>query len=159
MSKHLSIALMACATLHLFAGTVSAAQSINLGMLVCDMSKGIGFVLIEKQKLTCEFRPVNGPVEQYTGKITDFGIELGEIKEGHLIWGVFAAALLDMQPGALAGDYLGVDANAALGFGVGANALVGGTGKGFILQPASVEGEVGVNIAAGIRTVSLKAAE
>jgi hypothetical protein len=159
MLKCISIVLAASASLLLFTGTALAAKTVALGMLVCDMSKGIGFVLIEKQKLTCEFRPVSGPVEQYGGKITDFGIELGEIKEGHLIWGVFAAALLDMQPGALAGDYLGVDANAALGLGVGANALVGGTGKGFILQPASVEGEVGVNIAAGIRTVSLKTAE
>jgi hypothetical protein len=109
--------------------------------------------------MTCEFRPISGPTERYTGKITDFGIELGEIKEGHLIWGVFAAALLDMQPGALAGNYLGVDADAALGLGVGANAIVGGTGKGFILQPLSVEGEIGVNIAAGIRTVSLEAVD
>ncbi|UVC09605.1 DUF992 domain-containing protein [Rhizobium sp. TH2] len=132
-----------------------AAKSVNLGMLVCDMSKGIGLIIIEKQKMTCEFRPVSGPTEKYTGKITDIGIELGEVKQGHLVWGVFAAALLDMQPGALAGHYAGVDASAALGVGVGANALIGGTGKGFILQPLSVEGQVGINVAAGVRTVSL----
>jgi hypothetical protein len=159
MLKHLAFAVATSVSLLVFAGPVSAANSVNLGMLVCDMSKGIGFVLVEKQKMTCEFRPISGPTEQYTGKITDFGIELGEIKEGHLIWGVFAAALLDMQPGALAGNYLGVDADAALGLGVGANAIVGGTGKGFILQPLSVEGEIGVNIAAGIRTVSLEAVD
>jgi hypothetical protein len=159
MLKHLAFAVATSASIIVFAGHVSAANSVNLGMLVCDMSKGIGFVLVEKQKMTCEFRPISGPTEQYTGKITDFGIELGEIKEGHLIWGVFAAALLDMQPGALAGNYLGVDADAALGLGVGANAIVGGTGKGFILQPLSVEGEIGVNIAAGIRTVSLEAVD
>jgi hypothetical protein len=144
------------ASLLMTSGNALAANSVNLGMLVCDMSKGIGFVLIEKQKMTCEFRPVAGGNEIYAGKITDFGIEIGEIKEGHLIWGVFAAALLDMQPGALNGNYIGVSADAALGLGVGANALIGGTGKGFILQPLSVEGEIGINIAAGIRTVSLE---
>lgn len=159
MLKRLSISILSFTCLTLFAGQASAGNSVNLGLLVCDMSKGIGLVLIEKQKMACEFRPVSGPTEQYSGNITDFGIELGEIKEGHLIWGVFAAALLDMQPGALAGRYLGVDADVAAGLGVGANALMGGTGKGFVLQPVSVEGEIGVNIAAGIRTVSLHPVE
>lgn len=143
-------------TLLMTSGNALAAKSVNLGMLVCDLSKGIGLIVIEKQKMTCEFRPISGPNEAYAGKITDIGIELGEVKEGHLIWGVFAAALTDMQPGALAGHYAGVEADAALGLGVGANALIGGTGKGFVLQPLSVEGEVGINVAAGIRTVTLE---
>lgn len=154
--KRLLTTATVLASLLMTSGNALAANSVNLGMLVCDMSKGIGFVLIEKQKMTCEFRPIAGDNENYAGKITDYGIEIGEIKEGHLIWGVFAAALLDMQPGALNGEYIGVDADVAAGLGVGANALIGGTGKGFILQPVSVEGEVGINIAAGIRTVSLE---
>jgi len=159
MLKRLSISMLSAALLALLAGQASAGKSVNLGLLVCDMSKGIGLILIEKQKMTCEFRPVSGPTEPYFGNITDFGIEIGEIKEGHLVWGVFAAALLDMQPGALAGHYAGVTADVAAGLGVGANALIGGTGKGFVLQPLSVEGEVGVNIAAGIRTVTLHPAD
>jgi hypothetical protein len=153
--KHFSYAAMLLASSLCISADAFAAQSVNLGMLVCDMSKGIGLIIIEKQKMTCEFRPVSGPTEVYTGNITDIGIELGKVKHGHLVWGVFAAALLDMQPGALAGHYGGVDASAALGVGVGANALIGGTGKGFILQPLSVEGHVGINVAAGVRTVSL----
>lgn len=144
------------ASLLMTSGNALADKSVNLGMLVCDMSKGIGLVIIEKQKMTCEFRPIQGAKEIYSGKITDVGIELGEIKQGHLVWGVFAAALLDMQPGALDGRYVGVEADVAAGLGVGADALIGGTGKGFILQPVAVEGEVGINIAAGIRTASLE---
>lgn len=144
------------ASLFLTTGNAFADKSVNLGILACDMTKGIGWVVIEKQKMICEFRPVSGPKDNYEGKITDFGLEVGEIKQGHLVWGVFAAALTDMKPGALEGRYLGVQANVAAGLGVGANALIGGTGKGFILQPLSVEGEVGINIAAGIRTVSLE---
>lgn len=153
--KHFSYAAMLLASSLLFGTDAFAAKSVNLGTLVCDMSKGIGLIIIEKQKMTCEFRPVSGPTENYVGKITDIGIELGEVKQGHLVWGVFAAALIDMQPGALAGKYAGVNADVALGLGAGANALIGGTGKGFILQPLSVEGEIGVNVAAGVRTVSL----
>ena len=155
MLKRFAISILGSACLTLVAGSALADKSVNLGLLACDMSKGIGLILIEKQKMTCEFRPVSGPVEQYPGSVTDFGIEIGEIKEGHLVWGVFSAALLEMQPGALAGHYAGVSADVAAGLGVGANALMGGTGKGFVLQPVSVEGEVGVNIAAGIRTMTL----
>lgn len=154
--KRLLTTATVLASLLMTSANALAANSVNLGMLVCDMSKGIGLVIIEKQKMTCEFRPITGNTETYSGKIIDVGIELGEIKEGHLIWGVFAAALLDMQPGALSGKYVGVEADAALGLGVGADALIGGTGKGFILQPLSVEGEVGVNVAVGLRTVSLE---
>ncbi|CAN7364955.1 DUF992 domain-containing protein [Rhizobium sp. LjRoot254] len=154
--KHFIYAAMLLASSLFTSAEAFAAKSVNLGMLVCDMSKGIGLIIIQKQKMTCEFRPVSGSTETYTGKITDIGIELGEVKQGHLVWGVFAAALLDMQPGALAGEYAGVDASAALGLGAGANALIGGTGKGFVLQPLSVEGEIGINVAAGVRTVNLK---
>lgn len=153
--KRLFLAAAMLSSLLISGSTAFAAKSVNLGMLVCDMSKGIGLIIIEKQTMTCEFRPVSGPTEIYTGRITDIGLELGEVKRGHLVWGVFAAALLDMQPGALAGHYAGVDASAALGLGAGANALMGGTGKGFILQPLSVEGHVGINVAAGVRTVTL----
>ena len=154
--KHILLTATVVASLSMTAGQAMADKTVNLGMLVCDMSRSIGLIVIQKQKMTCEFRPVSGAREVYSGRITDYGIEIGKIKEGHLIWGVFAAALLDMPPGALNGHYAGVQAEAALGLGVGANALIGGTGKGFILQPASVEGEVGINIATGIRTVTLE---
>jgi hypothetical protein len=43
--------------------------------------------------------------------------------------------------------------------GAGANVLVGGTKKGFALQPINVEGETGANVAAGIAELELKAAK
>jgi hypothetical protein len=156
MLNRLMTPVSALACLVMLAGSASA-ESVNVGMLACDVSKGIGHFLTEKQKMSCEFRPVSGPAEQYYGKISDFGIELGKIKQGHLVWAVLVAALQDLPPGALAGKYIGVDADASLGVGLGANALIGGTGNGFILQPLSVEGEIGTNIAVGVRSVSLEA--
>ena len=41
----------------------------------------------------------------------------------------------------------GVGANASVGAGAGANILVGGSGNAFSLQPISVEGQIGINIA------------
>ncbi|MEJ1938471.1 DUF992 domain-containing protein, partial [Nostoc sp. NIES-2111] len=60
--------------------------------------------------------------------------------------------------GALTGSYAGVGANASLIVGAGANVLVGGTGRAFSLQPISVEGQMGVNIAGGVTTLTLVAA-
>ena len=60
-----------------------------------------------------------------------------------------------MRRAAEAGGVAGVGAEATAGVGLGANVLVGGTGRAFSLQPVSVEGQVGVNVAGGITTVTL----
>jgi hypothetical protein len=49
--------------------------------------------------------------------------------------------------GALAGTCLGGSGSASLGVGVGANALIGGSHQSIALQPLSVKGHVGVNLA------------
>jgi hypothetical protein len=140
--------------------TAQAAQEMvgKVGVLSCDVSAGVGLFVVEKQTMTCAFKPdKGGPVDQYTGKIDEYGIALGEVKAGRLDWVVIATAV-GVPHGALAGQYAGVGADASVGAGVGANVLVGGTGRAFSLQPLSVEGEVGLNLAAGITTVTLTSA-
>jgi hypothetical protein len=101
------------------------------------------------------FAPANGgPPEPYLGHIDEYGVALGAVGQGHLIWGVVAPAA-GLPHGALAGTYAGVGAEASAGAGLGANVLVGGTGRAFSLQPLSIEGQVGLNIAGGITTVTL----
>jgi hypothetical protein len=63
-----------------------------------------------------------------------------------------------MRKGALEGDYGGATAGAAVGVGVGANVLLGGLDKSIALQPLSVEGTKGLNVAAGIGAISLRSA-
>jgi hypothetical protein len=43
-----------------------------------------------------------------------------------------------------------------VGLGVGANALIGGSNKGIILQPLSVSAQQGLNIAAGVASLQLR---
>ena len=74
-----------------------------------------------------------------------------------IVWGVFATTS-DIPHGAPRGTYAGAGADASAGVGVGAHVLVGGTGRAFSLQPLSAEGEVGLNIAAGVTTVTLQPA-
>jgi hypothetical protein len=136
-------------------GSASAQTQARVGTLSCDVSAGVGLILVQKQALACVFTPENGsPGVRYTGQITEYGVALGAVDRGHLIWGVIAATT-GIQPGALAGDYAGAGAEATAGVGLGANVLVGGTGRAFSLQPLSVEGQVGLNIAAGITKISL----
>lgn len=136
----------------------ASAESAQIGMLACDVSKGIGMFVVEKQKLSCTFKQDNGGnTDNYTGSIDEFGIALGEVASGHLIWGVVAATS-GLPAGALAGTYAGVGANASVGPGAGANILVGGTGRAFSLQPISVEGQEGINFAGGVTTVTLNPA-
>ena len=106
--------------------------------------------------LHCTYRG-NGHREHYTGSISKFGVDIGYTEGGVLVWGVFAPTS-DMRQGALEGNYVGASAQANVGIGVGANALIGGLDKSISLQPLSVEGSKGLNVAAGIGSISLKSA-
>jgi sporulation protein YlmC with PRC-barrel domain len=72
-----------------------------------------------------------------------------------LLWGV-ASTTPKLDPGALAGTYVGATAEAAWAVGMGANVLVGGSKKGVALQPIAIEGLTGANVAAGVTEVELK---
>ncbi len=148
--------ILACA--FAFIPFAASADSAQIGTLACDVSKGIGMFVVEKQKLTCTFKHDKAAsVDNYTGSIDQYGIAIGEVDSGHLIWGVVAATS-GLPAGALAGTYGGVGANASVGPGAGANILVGGTGRAFSLQPISVEGQEGINFAGGVTTVTLNPA-
>jgi hypothetical protein len=135
--------------------SASAQTQVRVGTLSCNVSAGVGLILVQKQALACIFMPENGsPGVRYSGQITEYGVALGAVDKGHLIWGVIASTQ-GIQPGVLAGDYAGAGAEVTAGVGLGANVLVGGTGRAFSLQPLSVEGQVGINIAAGITKITL----
>ncbi len=156
MTNRNFISLTAAAALTAVVTTSAPAQStMKVGALNCDVSAGVGMILTQKQTMTCAFAPdAGGPPDLYTGRIDDFGVALGAVNQGTLIWAVVAPAS-GVPHGALAGTYTGVGAQATAGAGVGANVLVGGTGRAFSLQPVSVQGQTGLNIAAGVTTVTL----
>ena len=71
-----------------------------------------------------------------------------------MVWAVFAPG--DVSAGSLAGTYAGGTASASAGLGVGANALIGGSNDQIALQPVSIEGNEGLNIAGGIGEITLR---
>jgi Protein of unknown function (DUF992) len=153
--RHVACLTAAAALSAIVTSPAPAQTNVQAGTLTCDVSAGIGMILTQKQTMTCSFVPVSGgPPDLYTGRVDQFGVALGAVQQGTLVWGVVAPTT-GVPHGALAGTYVGVGAQATAGAGLGANALVGGTGRAFALQPLSVQGQTGVNIAGGITTVTL----
>jgi hypothetical protein len=141
-----------------FGGAADAApHGVKVGTLTCNVASGWGFVFGSSKDLRCTFRGNRAHGEHYTGTISKFGVDIGYTDGGVLVWGVFAPSS-DIREGALEGDYAGASASATIGVGLGANVLVGGLDKSVALQPLSVEGNKGLNVAAGVGSISLKSA-
>jgi uncharacterized protein DUF992 len=132
-----------------------AASGVKIGTLRCVVQPGVGLIIGSRKGIGCNFRPSGGgPVEQYTGSITKVGLDVGITTKTIVGWAVFAPGKL--KPGSLAGRYAGGSAEATLGLGLGANVLIGGSKKSVALQPISVQGQVGLNLAAGIAGLRLR---
>jgi hypothetical protein len=136
----------------------SAESRVEVGVLTCTARGGSSFVIVSSRHFRCRFhRP--GPAardEIYRASVSKFGIDLGTTTVTSITWAVLAPTS-QLRPRSLSGDYGGVGAEATVGLGVGANALVGGSGQGIILQPVSVQAQQGLNIAAGVESLQLRA--
>lgn len=157
MTKKLALTI-ASATLAVSAWLAVPAQAesgVKVGVLTCNEQAGWGYILGSSKGLDCRFDPNDGPSEYYTGRVSKLGIDLGYTNGGVITWAVVAPSS-DMRPGALQGGYGGVTASAAIGVGLGANVLLGGFDRSVALQPLSVEGLTGAEIAAGIGAMDLR---
>ena len=134
----------------------SGKTGINVGTLTCHVANGMGFVFGSSKALDCLFVRTDGVGVRYVGDIRRFGVDLGYTKDAEMIWVVFAPG--NIAHGALAGDYGGVGAQATVVVGAAANVLIGGSSKQIALQPVSIAGNVGLNVAAGFAEITLKPA-
>ena len=126
------------------------------GMLRCKLNPSIGFVIFGHQSMECLFVPsLSGPPQRYEGALNTIGIDLGVVGTGGLAWGVLAPTS-GVAAGALAGEYVGASGDVALGAGVGANVLIGGSQRSIALQPVSVEGSVALNVTLGLSALQLR---
>lgn len=155
---------IALAAIGLAAGLVgsqpgaAAEGGVKAGYLRCDVEGNVSFIFGSSRNIICTYKPDGAArVDRYVGEIKKYGVDIGYQENGVILWGVVAPTS-DVGTGSLAGDYGGVSADVALGYGVGANALIGGSGNHIFLQPLSVEGIEGINIAGGIGILTLRAA-
>lgn len=158
MHKLLSaVAVFAAVAIALLTPASAQANRTKVGTLSCDISGGIGLIITSKKDLTCMFTPSQpGPREVYVGSITKFGLDLGATAGGEMVWAVYAPTIRKF--GALAGNYGGATAEATVGAGLGANVLVGGSDRTVALQPVLVQGQAGLNVAAGVAELRLRPA-
>lgn len=155
MNKLLTTAIVAASLMVPL--SAQAAERNKLGTLSCTVAGGIGLLVGSSKTATCQFKHADGSMEKYTGKISKLGIDIGITGESFLKWVVFTPAGTEIGEHALAGRYVGISAGGSLGIGLGANALVGGQAKKIGLQPLSLEGGTGLNVAVGVSTLTLEA--
>jgi hypothetical protein len=131
-----------------------AAQQVRAGVLTCDVSAGMGLVLSSQKLVSCTFNPEGpGMREDYDGSISKYGLDLGLTHSSRMVWAVFTNTVAG--PGFLAGDYFGATGELTVAAGLGANVLFGGSNRTLALQPISLSGQTGFNVAIGVAALQL----
>ena len=115
----------------------------------------IGFVVGSVASLDCVCRSEGGRPEAYVATAHRLGLDLGITEQCRFTWAVNAPTGR-FGCGELAGTHGGVGANASVGVGGGSKFLVGGPSNAYALQPISVHGQTGFNVAAGVADLELE---
>lgn len=149
------IAAAAAAVMLMTAGAAQAATQVKVGVLTCTVDPGIGFIIGSSKDMTCRFKRDGYNTERYQGNIKKLGIDIGVTGRTEIVWLVFSASSTKYGKGSLAGTYVGGSAEATLGVGLGGNWLIGGSRKGFALQPWSIQGQTGLNYSVAFSGLTL----
>ena len=128
---------------------------VQVGVLECRGGASIGFIVGSVTNLGCVLRVEGMPEDRYIATIQKVGVDIGITQESSLAWGVYAP-VARLGPGDLSGSYAGAQGSATVGVGIGGNALIGGSNNSIALQPLSVQGQVGLNVAAGLESLALR---
>src|ERR1700710_2233677 len=150
----LSTLAIAIAALGASVASANALQPVRAGILQCQGGQNVGFVVGSVTSLECVFQSEGRRPEPYVATIHRLGLDLGVTQLTRLSWAVNAPTNR-VGRGDLSGNYGGVGANASVGVGGGGNFLVGGPANSYALQPISVQGQTGLNVAAGIADLEL----
>jgi hypothetical protein len=135
--------------------SADALPPVRAGLLQCQGGQNVGYVVGSMASLECVFQSEGRRPESYVATVRRFGLDLGVTGQTNLTWAVNAPAGR-VGLGQLAGNYSGIGANASVGLGFGGNFLVGGPENSYALQPISVQGQTGLNVAAGVASIDLE---
>jgi len=157
MRRLIILAGIAAATLAAPLATANAqpVERVQVGVLECRGGASFGFIVGSVTNLGCVLRIDGLPEDRYVATIRKVGVDLGITQETALAWGVFAP-VKRLGPGDLSGNYAGAQGSAAIGVGAGGNVLVGGSNNSIALQPLSLQGQVGLSVAAGLESLELR---
>jgi hypothetical protein len=153
--RHLAVAAAAIAAIGVSALPASAQGArVSAGTLNCSVAPGVSFIFGSTRRVNCIYYNADGMAERYVGHIDRFGVDVGYTNAATMMWAVLAGTKAP-PPGSLSGKYAGVSAAVTPGVGGAANVLVGGSNRTISLQPISIEGNTGLNLAAGIGALTL----
>lgn len=153
---NLRIAAIAVAAAGFAASVIPASADVEVGVLRCHVAPSVGYVIASQRDLDCLYSSnVTGHDHHYVGTAGRVGLDFGVTQEGYLVWGVYAPTR-HISRKDLTGTYAGVSAGAAIGVGVGGNALLGGSHRTVTLQPLSGEGSAGLSVALGVTALTLR---
>jgi hypothetical protein len=157
--KHIRTLLAAGAAVAALAVSALPASAqgarVAAGTLSCSVAPGVSFIFGSTRQVNCIYYGANGVAERYIGQIDRWGVDIGYTNAATMMWAVLAGTNT-LPPGTLAGNYAGVSAAVTPGIGGSANVLVGGSGRTVSLQPVSVEGNTGLNLAGGVGSLILR---
>jgi Protein of unknown function (DUF992) len=135
--------------------SANALPPVRAGILQCQGGQNVGFVVGSVTSLECVFQSEGRRPEPYIATVRRYGLDIGFTEQTKFSWAVNAPTGR-VGRGDLAGNYGGVGANASVGVGGGGNFLVGGPQNSYALQPVSVQGQTGLNVAAGVADIELQ---
>jgi hypothetical protein len=77
----------------------AGAQRVRAGVLTCDISAGVGFIVGSQKSLSCTFAPEPpGAQHVYSGSISKFGLDIGATGGGVMVWAVFTDSIAAPRP-------------------------------------------------------------
>lgn len=134
--------------------SAGAPSRTEVGVLTCKGADSVSFIVGSHRALDCTFKSRTGRVSSYQGLIRRWGVDIGVTGSNMLVWTVFAPTRA-VAPADLDGRYVGVSGSVAVVVGGAANVLLGGSDRTIALQPLSLEGQTGVNLALGVGSLEL----
>src|SRR5260221_8355709 len=152
-SHRLLLGLAAAASLAIAGQAQAEGGGVKAGVLTCNVSSGWGLIFGSSKDLHCTFSPDSKRVDNYEGKISKFGVDVGYQKSGVMVWAVLAPTA-DLAPGSLAGNYGGGTPPATAAVGAHTHLLVVGADKTTRPPPRSIERATRPNTAAAAGAVT-----
>jgi len=153
--KKLIAAALAAVALTVAAVPAQADTRVQVGRLSCTVDAGIGLIIGSQKDMTCKFIRKGHKTEVYEGTIRKFGLDVGFTDTTRIEWLVFSGSTTDVNKRSLAGTYVGGSSEATIGVGLGSNWLIGGSKRGFALQPWSIQAQTGLNLSVAFAGLTL----
>lgn len=153
--KKLIAAALAAVALTVAAVPAQAEGRVQVGRLSCTVDASVGLIIGSQKDMTCKFIRKGHKTEIYEGTIRKVGLDVGFTDRTQIEWLVFSGSAVNVKKRSLAGTYVGGSSEATLGVGLGSNWLIGGSKRGFALQPWSIQAQTGLNLSIAFAGLTL----